>query len=131
MDNKQSSKFKMYQAVAKVCQTNATDIATNPAFKAEADEFVALIPEIRRVNGLIGDDLKPVAITKNQAKDAMVESALDMAKNIKAVGLINKDENLKSIGCHQIGSFGWKRRRYFTTLSTHCQEGAHDFTRFE
>lgn len=98
MDNKQSSKFKMYQAVAKVCQTNATDIATNPAFKAEADEFVALIPEIRRVNGLIGDDLKPVAITKNQAKDAMVESALDMAKNIKAVGLINKDENLKSIG---------------------------------
>ncbi len=83
MDNKQSAKFKMYQAVEKVYQTYATDIATNPTFKAEADEFVALIPEIRRVDGLISHDRKHVAKTKNNVKDAMVAAAFAQFQEVK------------------------------------------------
>ncbi len=98
MDNRQNAKFKMYQAVEKICTAFASEIATNAAFKSESEEFVALIPEIRRVDSLIGDDRTFVAANKNQVKETMVGLTLDVLKNIKAVGIKTNDETLKSLG---------------------------------
>ena len=95
MNNNQSAKFKMYQSVEKVCLEFATDFVSKPTFKTEADEFVALIPEIRRIDSLIGDDRTVVALTKNQVKDNMIDLTVDVSKNIRAVGLKTNDETLK------------------------------------
>ena len=95
MNNNQSAKFKMYQSVEKVCREFATDFATKPTFKTEAEEFVALIPEIRRIDSLIGDDRTVVALTKNQVKDNMIALTIDVSKNVRAVGLKTNDETLK------------------------------------
>ena len=104
MNNNQSAKFKMYQSVEKVCREFATDIATKPIFKTEADEFVALIPEIRRIDGLIGDDRTVVALTKNQVKDSMIDLTIDVSKNIRAVGLKTNDETLKAIASTSVSA---------------------------
>ena len=98
MDSRQNTTFKMYQTVAMVCTEFATDIATNPTFKSEADEFAALIPEIRRIDSLISDDRTLVTSAKNQTKDEMCALALDVAQNIKAVGIKTNDETLKMLG---------------------------------
>ena len=95
MNNNQSAKFKMYQSVEKVCREFATDFETKPTFKTEAEEFLALIPEIRRIDSLIGDDRTVVALTKNQVKDNMIDLTVDVSKNIRAVGLKTNDETLK------------------------------------
>ena len=95
MNNNQSAKFKMYQSVEKVCREFATDFAAKPTFKTEAEEFLALIPEIRRIDSLIGDDRTVVALTKNQVKDNMIDLTVDVSKNIRAVGLKTNDETLK------------------------------------
>lgn len=106
MDKVQGVKFKMYQSIEKVCSKYPTEVALIAAFKAEADEFVALIPEIRRVDGLIGNDHTVAATTKKEIKDTMLEMAFDVNKNIKAVSLKNNDTELKSLSSITFSALG-------------------------
>ena len=94
----QNSQFNMYQTVANLCDDYSATIATIPAFKADKETLAALILDIRRIDSEIGANRTNIAASKKQIKDEMCSQTLNVAKNIKALGIKTQDEALKTMG---------------------------------
>jgi hypothetical protein len=85
----------MYRATEMHCDENAAIIAAIPAFVAAFNEFKSKIVAISETEQLKVVVIKGIATDKSTAKQALAETALDIANAVYAFAATNSNETLK------------------------------------
>ena len=105
MTKEQSVNYDMYERVVLCGKENAVTVARNPVFQGELAALENLLPEMRRLSGLI-NTTNDHADTKQSAKTEMVSLGVDVCANLGGYGVLTKDKTLAKLANASKSSLG-------------------------
>lgn len=105
MTKDQIVKYDMYERVINCCNEKPAIVALIPVFKADLATLVSILPEIRRISGLINAD-NAHSDDKQKAKTDMLALGLNVCANLGGYGMMTKDKVLEKMGKYSKTSLG-------------------------